>query len=109
MAANDHSPPYSLRLSRLFGPFLCLSKHWYAVSSEWFRRPRDFSAGALLKDEVMEVSIYELVDYNGARGLPSLFGSTWKKDMVIVSTLFGILVRTLRKSTQNDKKVLFSI
>ena len=106
MAANDRSPPYSLRLSRLFGPSLCLSKDWYAVSSEWFRRPRNFSAGALLKDEVMEVSIYELVDYNGVRGLPSLFGSTWKKDMVIVSTL---LVRTLRKSTQNDKKVLFSI
>ena len=103
MAANDHSPPYSLRLSRLFRPSLCLSKDWYAVSSEWFKRPRDFSAGALVKDEMMEVSMYELVNYNGARRLPSFFGSTWKKDMVIVSTLFGILVRTLRKSTQNDK------
>ena len=107
MAANNHSAPYSLRLSRVFGLSFCLSQHWYAVSSERFKRPRDFSAGALVKDEMMEVSIYELVDYNGARVIPRLFGSTWKKDIVIVSTLFGIAARTLRKSTQNENKVLF--
>ena len=58
---------------------------------------------------MMEVSIYELVDYNGARVIPRLFGSTWKKDIVIVSTLFGIVVKPLTKSTQNENKVLFSI
>ena len=57
---------------------------------------------ALLKDEMMEISIYELVDHKGARVILSLFGSTWKKDMVVLSTLFGILVRTLRKSNQNE-------
>ena len=84
-------------------------KHWFAVSGEWFKRTRDFSAGALLKDEMMEISIYELVNHKGVRVIPSFFGSTWKKDVVIVSTLFGILVRTLRKSNQNENKVLSSI
>lgn len=103
MAANDPSPPYSLRLSRVFGPSLYPSKHWYAVSSEWFKRSRDFSAG------MIEISIYDLVDHKGAHVIPSLFGSTWKKDMVVVSTLFGILVRALRKSNQTENKVLSSI
>lgn len=100
---------YSLQLNRVLGPSLCPSKRWYAVSSEWFNRPRDFSAGALLKDEIVEVSIYDLIDQNGARVIPSLFGSTWKKDVVVVSTLFGILARALRKNNQNENKVLSSI
>ena len=28
----------SLRPSRVFGPCLCLSKFWYAVSSDWFKK-----------------------------------------------------------------------
>ena len=108
MAANE-SLPYSLRLERVFGPSLCKSKHWYAVSSEWFNRPRNFSAVALLKDEMLEVSIYELVDINNAGVIPLWFGSSSKKDGVVVSTLFGILVRALRSNNQNDNKVLCSI
>ena len=108
MTANEPLP-YSLRLNRVFGPSLCPSKRWYAVSSEWFNRPRDFSAGPLLKDEIIEVSIYDLIDQNGAQMIPSLFGSTWKKDVVVVSTLFGILARALKKNNQNENKVLSSI
>ena len=56
-----------------------------------------------------EVSIYDLIDQTGARMIPSLFGSTWKKDVVVVLTLFGILARALKKNNQNENKVLSSI
>lgn len=84
-------------------------KHWCAVSSEWYNRLRYFSAGAVLKDEVAEVSIYDLINHNGAQMIPSWFGSNRKEDVVVVSTLFGILARAIRKSNQNKNKVLCSI
>ena len=65
---------YSLRLNQVFGSSLCHTRNWYAVSSEWCYRPRELlSAGALFKDDIMEESIYNLVDRNGARVDPSWF------------------------------------
>ena len=103
------SPPYSLRLNRVFGPSLCRDKIWYAVSTEWCSRPRHFSAETPFRDDFAEVSIYDLTDQNGARVDPSWFGSTRKKDMVLVSTLFGIMARTIRAKNPSEEKVMSSV
>ena len=95
---------YSLRLNQVFGSSLCHTRNWYAVSSEWCYRPRELlSPGALFKDDIMEESIYNLVDRNGARVDPSWFGSSRKKDMVVVSTLFGIVAKAVQRNKDVDK------
>ena len=58
------------------------------MASEHFR---------LFKDDILEISIYDLVDGTGARVNPSWFGSSRKKDLVVVATLFGIVGRALRR------------
>ena len=108
MAAAAESPPYSLRLNLVFSPSLCRDKIWYAVSSEWCIRPRQCNAGTLFKDEFIEISIYDLADQNGAPVNPSWFGSSRKKDMVCVSTLFGIVARAIRSKNTDIDKVISS-
>jgi len=57
-------------------------------------------------DHVIEVSIHDLVDNNGAKVHPLWFGLGRKKDMVVVSTLFGILAKAIQgKKTQDDKVI----
>ena len=55
------------------------------------------------------MSIYELADQNGARVSPSWFGSSWKKDVVCVSTLFGIITRAIRSKILDEGKVTSSV
>ena len=61
------------------------------------------SAGALFKDDIMEESICNLADRNGARVDSSWFGSSRKKDMVVVSTLFSIVAKAVRRNKDVDK------
>ena len=56
----------------------------------------------LFKDDILEVSIYDLVARNGARVNPSWFGSSRKKDLVVVATLFGIVDRALRRKNADE-------
>lgn len=63
------------------------------MASEHFR---------LFKNDILEVSIHDLVDENGARVNPSWFGSLRKKDLVVVATLFGILGRALRRKNVDE-------
>lgn len=63
------------------------------MASEHFR---------LFKNDILEVSIHDLVDENGARVNPSWFGSSRKKDLVVVATLFGILGRALRRKNVDE-------
>ena len=65
------------------------------MSSEHFR---------LFTDDVLEVSIHDLVGPNGARVNPSWFGSSKKKDLVVVATLFGIVGRALRRKNVDEDK-----
>lgn len=98
---------YSVGLQRVFGPSLSPEVNWYAVSTDWFYRPREFMTSEhfrLFTDDVLEVSIYELIDRNGARVNPSWFGSSRKKDLVVVSTLFGIVGRALRRKNADEDK-----
>ena len=55
----------------------------------------------LFTDDVLELSIYDLVDRNGARVNPSWFGSSRKKDLVVVATLFGIVGRALKNADED--------
>ena len=55
------------------------------------------------------MSIYDLANENGARVSPSWFGSSWKKDVVRVSTFFGIITRTIRPKNLDDGKVTSSV
>lgn len=52
----------------------------------------------------MEVSIYDLVDHNGARVNPSWFGWSRKRDLVVVSKLFSIVGRALRQKNADEDK-----
>ena len=63
------------------------------MASEHFR---------LFKNDILEVSIHDLVDENGARVNPSWFGSSRKKDLVVVATVFGILGRALRRKNIDE-------
>ena len=97
----------SVGLQRVFGPSLSAEANWYAVSSDWFYRPREFMASEhfrLFKDDILEISIYDLVDGTGARVNPSWFGSSRKKDLVVVATLFGIVGRALRRKNVDEDK-----
>jgi len=58
----------------------------------------------LFTDDVLEVSIHDLVNRNGARVNPSWFGSSRKKDLVVVATLFGIVGRALRRKNVDEDK-----
>ena len=55
----------------------------------------------LFTDDVLELSIHDLVDRNGARVNPSWFGSSRKKDLVVVATLFGIVGRALKNADED--------
>ena len=55
------------------------------------------------------MSIYEPADQNGAQVSPSWFGSSWKKEVVCVSTLFGIITRAIRSKNLDDGKVTSSV
>lgn len=63
------------------------------MASEHFR---------LFKNDILEVSIHDLVDENGARVNPSWFGSSRKKHLVVVATVFGILGRALRRKNIDE-------
>ncbi|XP_078380442.1 uncharacterized protein LOC144663391 isoform X2 [Oculina patagonica] len=104
--------PHSLRLKRVFGPSLSNAKKWYAVSTEWLSRPKldtVASTVAPFSEEIAVVSIYDLVDCNGAKVDASCFGSARKKDLVVVSTLFGILTRALRGKSTKENRVIASL
>lgn len=103
---------YSLRLKRVFGPSLANTTSWYAVSSEWSYRPNHSTISSTVSPfigEIVEISIHDLVDNNGAKVHPSWFGSGRKKDTVIVSTLFGILAKAVRGKKPQDDKVIGSL
>ena len=92
--------PRSLRLHQIRGPSLDARKVWYAVSNEWFYKPRDFiqsDSFPFFKDEIAEVYVFDLTDKNGGIVDPLWFGSSRKKDTVIVATLFGIVGRAFRR------------
>lgn len=61
--------------------------------SEYFR---------FFKNDILEVSIYDLVDENGARVNLFWFGSWRKKDFVVVVIFFGILGRVLRRKNVDE-------
>ena len=106
MAADE---PYSLRLNRVFGPSLPAKKKWYAVSSDWSYRPSEFVIGPLFTDDVLDVNIYDLFDRNGGQVNPSWFGSSRKKDRVLVSTLFGIFAKAVRSKNPTADKFIGSV
>ena len=111
MAACEPGP-YSLRLKRVFGPSLANTTSWYAVSSEWSYRPNHNTISSTVPPfigDIVEVSIHDLVDNNGAKVHPSWFGSGRKKDTVVVSTLFGILTKAIRGKKPQDDKVIGSL
>ena len=95
--------------SQVFGPSLANTTSWYAVSSEWSFRPNQntiYNTVTPFIGDIVEVSIHDLVDKNGAKVHPSWFGSGRKKDTVVVSTLFGILAKAVRgKNLQNDRVI----
>ena len=67
-------------------------KVWYAVSHEWLYKARDFiqsDSFPFLKDEIAEVYISDIRAKNGGIVDPFWFGSSRKKDTVVVATLFG--------------------
>jgi len=100
MAACEPGP-YSLRLKRVFGPSLANTTRWYVVLNEWSYRPNHNTISNTVTPficDIVEVSIHNLVDNNGAKVHPLWFGLGRKKDMVIVSTLFGILVKQYNKT-----------
>lgn len=103
---------YSLRLKRVFGPSLANTTSWYAVSSEWSYRLNHNTISSTVPPfigEIVEVSIHDLVDNNGAKVHPSWFGSGRKRDTVVVSTLFGILAKSVRGKKPQDDKVIGSL
>ena len=98
MAACEPGPCL-LRLKGVFGPSLANTTRWYAVSSEWSYRPNHNTISSTVAPfigDIVEVSIHDLVDNNGAKVHPSWFGSGRKKDTVVVSTLFGIFAKAVR-------------
>ena len=60
----------------------------------------------VFSEDIVEVSYYDLVDGNGGRINPVWFGSIGKKDLVVVSTAFGILGRALRCNNPGEDKFL---
>ena len=111
MAACEPGPCL-LRLKRVFGPSLANTTRWYAVSSEWSYRPNHNTISSTVAPfigDIVEVSIHDLVDNNGAKVHPSWFGSGRKKDTVVVSTLFGILAKAVRGKKPQDDKVIGSL
>ena len=103
MAACTPSP-HSLRLNPAFGSLLCRKKNWYAVSSEWCNRPKDFwMVASIFKDDITEILIYDLVSRNGAQVDPSLFGSSRKK---IWSLCLPFLASWQRQSTPTQQKMI---
>lgn len=103
MVAN----PCSLCLHQIRRQSLDLSKVWYAVSNEWFYKPREFirsDSFPFFKAEITEVYIFDLTDKNGGFVDSSWFGSSRKKESVIVATLFGIVGRAFwRKHLDGDE------
>ena len=111
MAACEPGPCL-LRLKGVFGPSLANTTRWYAVSSEWSYRPNHNTISSTVAPfigDIVEVSIHDLVDNNGAKVHPSWFGSGRKKDTVVVSTLFGILAKAVRGKKPQDDKVIGSL
>ena len=105
--ASSSDGTSSVGLQRVFETSLSPEVNWYAVSTDWFYRPREFMTSErfrLFTDDVLEVSIHDLVDRNGARVNPSWFGSSRKKDLVVVATLFGIVGRALRRKNVDEDK-----
>lgn len=111
MAAN----PCSLRFHRSNsrpGPSLDPSKIWCAVSNEWFHKPREFirsDSFPFSKADIAEDYIFDLSDTNGGIVDPSWFGSSRKKDTVIVATLFGMVGRVLRRKNLDADEMVASI
>ena len=103
--ATSAPSSYSLNLRRVLGPSPPKCKNWYAVSSEWSYRPNRetvASTVAPFNEEIAEISIHKLVDCIGAKADPSWFGSARKKDMVVVSTLFGILAKAVQSKNPKE-------
>ena len=97
-----------MKFHRIFGPSLCPSKSWYAVSLESSEgRIREYIKNETCKvfsSEFAEVSIDTLVDCYGQRVPNEWFGSTRKRSSVVGATAFGLLARSLRsKSLKSDK------
>ena len=98
----------------MFGPSLAKIKptSWYAVSSERSYRSNQNTISSTVPpfiDHIIEVSIHDLVDNNGAKVHPLRFGLGRKKDMVVVSTVFGIFAKAIRGKKRQDDKVIGSL
>jgi len=103
--------PCSLRLHQIRGPSLDPSKVWYAVSNEWFHKPREFirsDSFPFFNADIAEVHIFDLSDTNGGIVDPSWFGSSKKKDTVVVATLFGIVGRAFRRKNLDTDAIVAS-
>ena len=101
----------SLRLHQIRGQSLDPSKVWYAVSNEWFYKPREFirsDSFSFFEAEIAEVYIFDLTDKNGGIVDPSWFGSSRKKDSVVVATLFGIVGRAIRRKHLDADEIIAS-
>jgi hypothetical protein len=63
-------------------------------------RKDDFTKCDIIRffpNEILEVPIEELRTEDGVRVHLQMFGSSRKKDLVVVSTMFGLLARSLRR------------
>lgn len=104
--------PCSLRLHQIRGPSLDAKKVLYAVLNEWFYKPREFiqsDSFSFLKDEIAEVYIFDLTDKNAGIVDSLWFGSSGKKDTVIVATLFGIVGRVFRRKNLDADEIAGSV
>ena len=107
MAAKSRS----LRLHQICGPSLDARKVWYAVSNKWFCKPRDLiqsDSFLFYKDEIAEVYVFDLTDKNGGIVDPLWFGSSRKKDTVVVATLFGIVGRAFQRKNLHADEIACS-
>jgi hypothetical protein len=69
------------------------------MASEWYQ---------MFSDDIIEINIEDLSTSNGDRVKLEWFGSTRKKDSVVVSTLFGILGRAMRRKHPGESKFIGS-
>ncbi|KAL9989390.1 hypothetical protein ACROYT_G003935 [Oculina patagonica] len=85
-----------------------MPKKWYAVSTEWFSRPKLNTVTSTVAHFSEEIASL-VVDCNGGKVSAPCFGLARKKDLVVMSTLFGILRRALQGKTTKECRVIASL
>lgn len=101
----------TLRLHRVFSSLLDGGCAWYAVSSEMADgKISEFTNSDIFKffpGEIHEIDLHKLTDQHGDRAKACWFGSR-KRDTVVVSTVFGLLARSLRRKNLAKDKFIAS-